>query len=74
MAMHVPHILESFHIVSWKVSKSSTGFENFPKAPLVLESFHKLHWFWKVFKSSTGFGKFSKAPLSHDLTLVLFSC
>jgi hypothetical protein len=41
MAMHAPRVLESFHIVFWKVSKSSTDFGKLPWS--VLESFQKLN-------------------------------
>jgi hypothetical protein len=48
MAMHASML--------WKVSKSATGSEKFPKAQLVLESFHKL-------LCGCGSEKFPKAQL-----------
>jgi hypothetical protein len=41
IAMHAPRVLESFHIVFWKVFKSSTGFRKLSCS--VLKSFQKLH-------------------------------
>jgi hypothetical protein len=42
MAMHAPRVLKSFHLVFWKVFKSSTDFGKLSCS--VLKSFQKLHF------------------------------
>jgi hypothetical protein len=49
MAMHAPCVLESFHLVFWKVFKSSTGFGKLSCS--VLKSFQKLHCRMTLFLS-----------------------